>query len=343
MIIGSKSYTKETIRHYVGDLSQIAGARVSRLTDGKADGVKTIEVNTGSGLVFTILPDRCMDIAWATFNGQSLTHITKSGIVSSKYYDSNGNAWFRSYFAGLLTTCGLRNTGAACVDKGEAFGLHGRIGNTPAEKVAINEYWEKDDYYIEITGYIREAVFYGEHLELKRTIKVKVGEPKIMVHDEVTNLGYKEEPLFLLYHTNYGFPLISDKTTLELDTIEVDCYDEAATAGINDYKRFQVPTKGYIRQVFLHKLRKTKDGQSRVAILNDDLVGFRGVTLTYSADTLPEFFEFKMMDFTDYQLGLEPSNCLPMGRQQEREQNRIKLIKPNETIHYALEYAIVLE
>jgi hypothetical protein len=335
-----KNYTKDEIKKYIGDISQIAGAKEYVLADGRANGVKAIDVDTGSGLVFTILPDRCMDIAWASYKGQSLTHITKTGIVSSKYFEAKDDNWFRSYFAGLLTTCGLRNTGANCEDEDEKFGLHGRIGNIPAEKVCIEEEWIADEYYISIKGTMREAVFYGENLTLSRKIKVKIGEPVIEIEDIVENHGYNKEPLFLLYHTNYGFPLIDENSKVIINSEEFECYDEAAEDGIEKMYELQKPTHNFVRQVFMHKM-KSKNEVAKVAVVNEKLEDFKGVCLSYSNDTLPEFFQFKMMGETDYQLGLEPSNCMPMGRQAERGLNRLKYIEANSSLEFVLKFEIL--
>ena len=42
-----------------------------------------------------------------------------------------------SFYAGLLTTCGLLNIGNPCTDDGEELVLHVRISNIPFEKISI--------------------------------------------------------------------------------------------------------------------------------------------------------------------------------------------------------------
>lgn len=336
-----RQYTRQELSQYAGDFTQLAGTKSYELKDGRAYGVRAIDVNTGSGLTFTILPDRCLDIAWASFKGKSLTHIAKNGISSSKYYEPEKDNWFRTYFAGLLTTCGLSNTGADCVDQGREYGLHGRISTTPAEKVNIDEHWDGDNYLICVSAKMREAVFYGENLLLEREIHTKLGESKLRVVDRITNNGYEDVPLFLLYHTNYGFPLLDENAELILNAEHTDCFDEAAEIGFPEHKRFQHPTHQYFRQVFLHKLKSDIDGNTMVMLANQKSSDPIGVCLKFNTAVLPEFFEFKMLGQTDYQLGLEPSNCRPMGRATERARNGIRVIKPQETKTYELEFSIV--
>ena len=53
---------KEELTADLSNPAQLAGARASVLSGGKADGVKAIDVTTGSGLQFLVLPGRGMDI-----------------------------------------------------------------------------------------------------------------------------------------------------------------------------------------------------------------------------------------------------------------------------------------
>ena len=59
----------------IGDPQQIAGVSRSTLDEGKAAGVQTLQVNTGGGLQFTVLPGRGMDIAGAHFEGKALNFL----------------------------------------------------------------------------------------------------------------------------------------------------------------------------------------------------------------------------------------------------------------------------
>src|SRR5258708_39853088 len=64
-----REYTKAELLHYVGDISQIARAKAHRLIEGHEDGVLGIDVTTGSGFDFTVLPSRGMDISSASYKG----------------------------------------------------------------------------------------------------------------------------------------------------------------------------------------------------------------------------------------------------------------------------------
>jgi len=61
--------------------------------------------------------------------------------------------------------------GNSCQDKGESFGVHGRISNTPAEEVCARVDWSDDVPVLTITGRMREARLFGENLVLERNIR----------------------------------------------------------------------------------------------------------------------------------------------------------------------------
>lgn len=73
--------TKRELLKRAGSVEQIGGIRDFTFNDGKMKGVRAIEINTGK-LRFTVLPDRCMDIAQADFRGDPFAWISKAGIVS---------------------------------------------------------------------------------------------------------------------------------------------------------------------------------------------------------------------------------------------------------------------
>ena len=204
-----KTWTREGLRSLVGDVAQVAGARPSVLADGKADGVKAIEVYTGGGFAFTVLPGRGMDIPFASQRGHSLSFFSGTGITHPGYYEEPGLGWLRSFYAGLLTTCGIANAGAPSTDRGRAFGLHGRYSNAAAEDVCVSQGWEGDEYLIRLSGRVREASAMNEHLVLSRTIETRLGARGFRLHDVIENRGFEEQPLMLLYHFNYGFPLLA--------------------------------------------------------------------------------------------------------------------------------------
>ena len=195
MELYGKKLTKEEFMKYVGDPSQVADARPCVLSEGKADGVRAIEVKTGGGLHFTVLPTRGMDIAWAEYNGKALSFISKTGVTHPAYFEKDGLSFLRGFFCGLVTTCGLTYFGAPCEDDGQSLGLHGRISNTPADGVCIEKYWDGDEYILKIRGQVRESSVFGENIVLIREIETKLGGKSLKITDKIQNQGFNQQPL----------------------------------------------------------------------------------------------------------------------------------------------------
>ena len=197
-----QDFKKREILKYVGDSSQLFSVKDYTLNGGKAAGTRAIDIKNALGLEFTVLPDRGMDIAWTSYKGINLSYISKTGIVAPQYFNESGIAFLRSFYGGMLTTCGFMNVGSPCEDNGENLGLHGRISNTPAEEVYAGTEWIEDVPVMKVKGKVREARVFGENIRLEREISCNCSENKITISDTVENYGFKKEPLMLLYHFN---------------------------------------------------------------------------------------------------------------------------------------------
>lgn len=331
---------RETLK-YVGDISQLFGVKDYRLIGGKAEGVRAIDVKNGSGLEMTILPDRGLDISHLTYKGINLSYISKTGIVAPQYYDDSGLKFLRSFFGGFLTTCGLVQAGAACVDQCQEFGLHGRISNTPAEEVYAGTEFVQDTAIMRVRGKVREAAVFGENLVLNREIIVPYGENKFIINDTVENMGFRDEPLMILYHCNLGYPLLTSKSYFIAWSKSVHPRDEEAAKGINEYNKFQLPTPNYKEQVFYHQMKCDSEGKTFAALINP--IQQVGIVIWFNKNQLWNLCQWKMMGEGEYVLGIEPGNCHVGGRNRAREDGTLEFIKPGEIRKFQLDIEILEE
>lgn len=170
--------------------AQIGGIETSVLDNGRGRGTRIAWINTGTGLRYKVIIDRSLDIADAFYNQYSLAWLSHVGVTTPNPAATRGLEWLRTFGGGLLSTCGLTHVGAPETDQYGERGLHGRIGNIPAELESIVQPDPvAGNLGMSITGRIRESVVFGPHLELKRTISGTLGDPVIRIRDEVTNLG----------------------------------------------------------------------------------------------------------------------------------------------------------
>jgi len=123
--------------------------------------------------------------------------------------------WLYSFPGGLLVTCGLTHVGGPEAEGGEERGLHDRISNIPASIESIvqpNVVEGRLD--MSITGVVKQTRVFGPNLELRRTISGTIGEPTVRVRDVVTNRGNSPVPHMILYHCNFGWPLVDEGTEI---------------------------------------------------------------------------------------------------------------------------------
>ncbi|MEI6049801.1 MAG: aldose 1-epimerase family protein [Bacteroidota bacterium] len=335
----TNNFKKRQMLKYVGDFSQIFGIKEYTISGGRAKGVKAFDVKNGSGLEFTVLADRCLDIAGLSFKGINCSYITKNGIAAPEYFEESGIGFLRNFFAGFLTTCGLRNVGSPCEENGESFPLHGRISNTPGEEVSATTGWIDDVPVLTISGKMREARLFGENMVLERKIICRYGENKIVIQNKVENMGFKKEALMLLFHFNMGYPLLDEDSILVTPTEQLISRDQEAMKGETIYNKCQKPTPGYAEQVFYHKLKSDKNGDTCVALVNKKLEV--AAAIHFNKNQLFNFTQWKQMGEGDYVLGMEPCNCYTLGRVDPRNNEIQEYLEPGEIRNFDLTVELV--
>ena len=327
-------FNKREMLKYIGDFSQLFGIKEYTLSSGKANGMKAYDFRNGSGLEFTVLADRCLDIESLSLKGINFSYISKPGIVAPTYYDQDGLAFLRNFFGGFLTTCGLRNVGNGCEVEGEVFGAHGRIGNTPAEEICSKVDWVDGLPVLTLSGKMREARMFGENLTLERKITCRYGENKILIQNTVENNGFRTEPLFLLFHFNMGYPLLDEHSILVTPTEKLIPRDSEATKGKDNYYECQPPTTDYAEQVFYHTLKSDLQGNTAVALINRKLE--TGVAIHFNRKQLFNFTQWKQMGEGEYVMGMEPCNCYVGGRSDAKQKNTMEYLQPGEIRNFDL-------
>ncbi len=336
--IFSKTLTKDSILERVGDIAQICDARLMSFQDGRAEGVKTVEVTTGSGLSFTLVPSRNLDISRASFNGMSLAWQSAVGESSPAFYQPEGMEWLKNFFGGLLTTCGISYSSHPCEDEGESLGLHGRIANVPAQDLAIRKSWDGDDYRISVTGTMREVSVFGHNLVLERTVETSLGAKSLKITDLISNAGFRPSPVMMLYHINPGWPVMSEDSRLYASVSSSSYFDERAEKEADQWDRFSAPEADYAERCYLHSMRPGKDGIVKLCLVNEKLN--IGVFEKYPAAEFPYFVQWKMMGRGEYVVGLEPGN-ITGNRAAMREDGSLEILEPGATRRFSIELGVL--
>lgn len=341
MRIGNRDHTHAEILRRVGNVNQIASTRHVALAEGRAKGVTGIDFDTGAGLRFTVLPDRGLDISAASYKGANLVYLTPNGEVHPAFYEPEGLGWLRTFFGGLLTTCGLTYIGAPGRDGEDDLGLHGRYATTPARQVCDRSRWDGDEYVLEVTGVMEESRLFGDKLRLTRTISAHAGARSLTIHDRVENFGYRPSPFTILYHINFGFPLLDAASRCLVAAAESTPYDARSAQGMAEMLVFSDPVPGYEEQNFSHRMGTDAEGWAYAALINRDLSGGLGAYIKFDGRALPYLNEWKMMGEGDYVAALEPCNAPCENRASLRAKGLLPFLGPGEVKEMRLEIGVL--
>lgn len=325
---------KSFLSERVGKMEQLASIKRFVFDDGKERGVRAAEVSNGSGLDFTVLLDRGMDIGAASFRGVPFAFLTPCAFSHPAYYEANGLEWLRNWGGGLFTGCGMLNVGSPDSE----LGLHGRLSNIPAENISCSKEWVDGRYKLSVKGEVKQCKFFFENLRLERCIKTVMGSNEITIENSVENCGFKASPLMLLYHINLGYPLVSADSELIAEKHEVTPRDDEAASGLDSWSKFQEPTQGYKEQCFYHDLPEDENGFASMRLVNSALG--MGLKVSFRKKELPNLIQWKQMGQGEYVTGLEPANCRPEGQSKERESGTLKEIQPGEIVKTAVKISL---
>ena len=320
---------RETLAR-VGDIRQLAGIDLVEAIDGPGRGVREARVRTGGGLDFVVHIDRGFDLGPATLHGTNLTWHSPMGLVHPHAFQDSAHGWARRFPGGLLTTCGLDNVGPPSGGRP----AHGRWSSTPARLVAAETLWRDGRYVLELVGEVRGAELFGDDLVLTRTIRTEYGATALTVHDQIENRGHRKGPLLLVYHCNFGYPLLDEGDTLSVRS-RVTPRDAEAARGIARRHTISAPQAGYREQVFHHDVEIDERGLATVGLVNPR----RGLAayLRYEKASLPHLTEWRQLGEGEYVLGLEPGTCFVLGFEEEDRLGRVRQLEPGEAVHTELE------
>lgn len=352
--LNGRTYTRREIAECSGMLSQFAGVRLMELGDGVERGIRMLEFRTGSGLRFTSLVDRALDIADCEFNGQAIGWNSPAGFRHPglhEYEGEGGLAWARS-FSGLLVTCGLdhilfmnevpADTYVYGPKPTVSHSLHGRIGTIPAKLTGYGEEWHGDECVLWAEGIVQQSAVFGEDLHLIRRIEADVGGNEIRISDRVVNHGFYKTPHMYCYHINVGHPVL-DAGSRYLAPIRDVVW--AAHAG-DSYKRqgvgyrtLSAPKLDFHEQVWQHELGADAQGRQFVALVNDRIgLGFEVAT---NKAQFPCLYEWQNLQAGQYALGIEPSTNHVLGNNAARQRGEMIWLQHGEEKRYDSTFRIL--
>ena len=313
----------------VGNHNQLMKARRISFRDGASDGIKAIEIENSTGLYLTCIEDQCLDIYDFSYCGTNFAFQTKNGLVLNRYFNGGTDEFSYYWPAGMLYTCGLANVGCPVLENGVFHPQHGRIGMTPAENVTLT----RDDSGVVISGTMTDCLLCGYQMRLDRKIYCPSDGKEIKIMDTVTNLEGTDAEMMILYHSNFGYPLLAPGARMVKGAGKIS--DNLGSAlHPEDCGKITEPTLAKDEEVYCHTNTPDQDGYGYAAVINDALK--LGCYIKYKTDTLPLLMQWKNFCAHDYAMGLEPSNSYILGREAERKNGTLQTLKPYESKNFEI-------
>jgi len=235
-----------------------------------------------------------------------------------------------------LVRCGLESNGAPEFDdRGTLIHpLHGKIANIPAHKVEVTV--DGDSGQITVAGTVHEARLFGNKLRMTSTITTEVSRPGMTVVDRITNISAEPSELELLYHVNFGVPLLDPGSKVVLPVAKVAPRDDVAVGNVAQWDTYGPETPGSSEAVFFFELAAQQDGRTQATLRN--AAGDRGVSLMFNKSQLPYFTLWKNRQAAadGYVTGLEPAINFPNVKSFEKQQGRVAVLEPGESREFEL-------
>lgn len=349
-----RSWSRAQLEARAGHFSQIAGVTLVTLGDGAARGVRALLFRTGSGLEFWVLIDRAFDIARCQFRGIELGWQSPVGIRNPWLHEINDEAGasFHRSFSGFLVTGGLDHTGAPYRESAARYfapdrstveqPLHGRLTAIPGHLSAYGHEWRGDRCVLFCEGIIAQAAVFGEHLVLTRRYEAEVGTSSFTVSDHVRNHSFYSTPHMMLYHFNFGFPLLDAGAEFLVPTRRIRWAMRDTREEGFGYRMQVGPRHDCIEQVYVHDTDGPADGTIQAALINRDLEnGGLGVALEFNRRQLPYLVQWQNFQAGSYCMAIEPSTAHALGRTYAESHGELSSLKHGDERTYQLRVSVI--
>jgi len=314
----------------------------SRFKGGVRQGVDMVQIDNGK-LRVAALPTRGMGL-WRAWLGK--LEIGWQSPVKGPVHpgfvplmEPSGLGWL-SGFDELLVRCGLESNGAPDFEENGAlkYPLHGRIANRPAHHVELAI--DPASGEIRLTGVVDETRFHFQKLRLTSSLVTHFGSPTLRIVDEVSNLSASPAEMQLLYHTNFGQPLLDPGAKVVVAAATIVPRDARAAEGLSNWDSYGNEQPGYAEQCYFLDLLADAKGTSHVLLKNAH--ASQGVSMRFPKKALPHFTVWKntVAAADGYVTGLEPATNFPNPRSFESKQRRTVKLDGGGKAHFELELEV---
>ena len=161
------------------------------------------------------------------------------------------------------------------------------------------------------------------------------------ISDELTNLSDYQREFQLIYHGNFGPPLLEKDAKFVAPIKQVTPFDELAANDLATWQTYLGPTKNYGERVY--NLVPYADASGKTKVMLHNAKADRGIAIAYPIEQLPYFALWKNTETLKegYVTGLEPATGFPYNRSIERKYGRVPTLAPGQSRTFQLDYTVL--
>ncbi|MEJ5062348.1 aldose 1-epimerase family protein [Erwinia sp. MYb375] len=313
------------------------------LHGGKQEGSKVLTITTKNGLTISLSPTRGMDLLKVTGHGVRLgwdspvKEVVNPANINLE--SRNGLGWLEG-FNEMMVRCGFEWTGHPVTKDGVIYTLHGKAGNTPASKVEVIVD-DKAPHEIRIRGLLKETTFKKANLETWTELRYVPGSDAFTVHDVLTNQADYPHDYQIIYHSNFGTPILEKDARFIAPLKSVSPFNDYAKKGLDGWNVYGAPTKDFDEMVFNLTPKADSNGKTVAAVINSK--GDKGASIEFDTHQLPLLTMWKNTDTLKqgYVTGIEPGTNYAYPVTIEKEQGRVKQLQPGQSTAFTLTYTLL--
>jgi hypothetical protein len=333
------------------NIHQLGGIRTGTLDSHPLGGPggRVALVDTGAGLRFTVALDRGGDIVDARYNQHALAFLTPNGLMPPNHAYHTGIEWIRGWAGGLVTTCGPQYMGGPREEDGVQTSLHGHYSNLPAAvEHLINPDPQRGRLDMLLAMCVRDSRMFGPVVEVRRRIRCTLGQPEIIIEDEVTNRADTRCAHHWLYHCNLGYPLL-DRGARFIYCGKAQYWvlppppgqtllQPLSSDGMNKLKRVPDPLPGHAgfgERGMIIEVAPDRRGVCRAGLINSRLK--LGLEIAWPAKAMPRLANWQHYGPRGcYVTGLEPFSGSLIGKALDKYPKAEQYLQPGESRRYSL-------
>jgi len=245
--------------------------------------------------------------------------------------EPSGLGWLDG-FDEMMVRCGIVSNGAPDFDSSGRLvcPLHGRIANLPAVSLSVEI--DESQGVIVAKGKMLESRFHFHRWQLETETRLSLNSNEIEVVDRITNVSDRVCSFQMLYHNNFGPPVLEQGAKIHAPAKRIAPRDAHAAIGIARWDQIAAPDSSYAEEVYFLDLASDDAGFTKVVLANAN--ESLAASINYDTAAMPCFALWKntVGENDGYVCGLEPATNFPNPKSFEQQHDRVVVVQPNQSV-----------